>query len=147
MHASYMNTRSPNEFDRIKWTGDRFHVKAHTCRYVASSMHKRILSLSSWNYFPQLLSKTPIEFIPGLDVAHRDFNARVRAIYDPDEYSTYDHTNTSMIEQWHSIMDTLSTTVKGSSLAHAMFLLQTLQDDHYRAMCVKNQYPGSSQTW
>lgn len=124
------------------------HILAGMLR---ASMHRRmhtsIAEARSRYPFPRLLPKIPTEFIPGLDVAHHDFHARGRAIYDPDEYSTYDHTNTSMIEQWHSIMDTLSTTVKGSSLAHAMFLLQTLQDDHYRAICVKNQYPGSSQTW
>jgi hypothetical protein len=101
MHATYMNTRAPKEFDEVQWTGDRFHIKPHTCR----------------------------------------------AIYDPEEYAKYDHTNTSMIEQWHAIMDTLTTTVKGSTLSHAMFLLQTLEDDHYRYQCMTRSYPAESQRW
>jgi hypothetical protein len=101
MHATYMNTRAPKDFDEVQWTGDRFHIKPHTCR----------------------------------------------AIYDPEEYSTYDHTNTSMIEQWHAVMDTLTTTVKGSTLPHAMFLLQTLEDDHYRSQCKARNYPAENQRW
>lgn len=75
------------------------------------------------------------------------FRSATRAIYNPDEYAMYDHTNTSMIEQWHAVIETLATTVKGSSLPHAMFLLQTLQDDHYRTICEKNQYPAEAQAW
>jgi hypothetical protein len=101
MHATYMNTRAPKEFDEVQWTGDRFHIKPHTCR----------------------------------------------AIYDPDEYAIYDHINTSMIEQWHAVMDNLTTTVKGSTLAHAMFLLQTLEDDHYRYQCRVRDYPAANQCW
>ena len=101
MHATYMNTRAPKEFDDVQWTGDRFHIKPHTCR----------------------------------------------AIYDPDEYAIYDHTNTSLIEQWHAVMGTLTMTVKGSTLAHAMFLLQTLEDDHYRSQCKSLDYPAAKQCW
>ena len=60
-----------------------------------------------------------------------------RAVYDPDEYALFDGINTSLVEQWHAVMDCLARTVKGSSLCNAMFLLQTLQDDHYLAMCAK----------
>lgn len=101
MHATYMNTRAGCCFDAIKWTGDRFHVGAHTCH----------------------------------------------AIYDPSEYSMYDHVNTSMVEQWHAIMSTLTKCVKGSTLPHAMLLLQTLQDDHYLDRCTTMQYPESSRVW
>jgi len=60
-----------------------------------------------------------------------------RAVYDPDEYALLDGINTLLVEQWHAVMDCLARTVKGSSLCNAMFLLQTLQDDHYLAMCAK----------
>ena len=69
------------------------------------------------------------------------------AIYDPQEYAWYDHVNTSMIEQWHAIMQTLTRSVRGTSLPHAMLLLQTLQDDHYLYQCAKNKYPESAQVW
>ena len=69
------------------------------------------------------------------------------SIYNPAEFAKYDHVNTSMIEQWHAIMDALTMTVKGSTLAHAMFLLQTLQDDHYIYMCNKNKYPEAKRSW
>lgn len=69
------------------------------------------------------------------------------SIYNPAEFAKYDHKNTSMIEQWHAIMDALTMTVKGSTLAHAMFLLQTLQDDHYIYMCNKNKYPEAKRSW
>ena len=101
MHAAYMNTRAPRDFYELKWTGDHFHVKGHTCR----------------------------------------------PIYDPGEYATYDHTNTSMVEQWHAVLDVLTRTVKGSTLAHAMFLLQTLQDDHYISQCTKLKYPEDKWLW
>jgi len=52
-----------------------------------------------------------------------------------------------MIEHWHAIMDALTMTVKGSTLAHAMFLLQTIQDDHYIYMCNKNKYPEAKRSW
>lgn len=60
-----------------------------------------------------------------------------RAVYDPNEYAKFDGMNTSLVEQWHSVMDCLTHTVKGSSLCNAMFLLQTLQDDHYLDVCAK----------
>ena len=68
-------------------------------------------------------------------------------IYNPDEYATYDAVNSSMIEQWHAIVDPLTRTVKGSKLTHAMFLVQTLQDDHYLAICKRNHYPENAQRW
>ena len=95
MHSTYVNTRCGADFCIVKWTGDRFHIKAHTCR----------------------------------------------GIFCPDEFEVYDRSNTSLIEQWHSMMDCLSRTVKGSTLCHAMLLLQTLQDDHYLGICEKQGLP------
>ena len=91
LHSTYVNTRCGADFSGVQWTGDRFHIKAHTCR----------------------------------------------GIFCPDEFHMYDRTNTSMIEQWHSVMDCLTRTVKGSTLCHAMLLLQTIQDDHYITICKK----------
>jgi hypothetical protein len=101
MHAMFMNTRAPREFDDIKWAGDRFHIPKHKCL----------------------------------------------AIYDPQEYAWFDHLNTSMIEQWHAIMHTLTRSVRGTHLPHAMLLLQTLQDDHYNYQCTKYNYPESAREW
>gem|GEM_PF-4948036 len=95
MHSTYVNTRCGADFCWVKWTGDRFHIKAHTCR----------------------------------------------GVYCPDEFIDYARVNTSLIEQWHSVMDCLVRTVKGSTLCHAMLLLQTLQDDRYRDVCAKLKGP------
>jgi len=89
MHATYVLNREIGEFVSLQFTGDRWHVRSHTCV----------------------------------------------GVYTPAEYTKYLGMNTSLIEQWHSIMDCLTDIAAGSTLRHAMFMLQLLHDDRYMEIC------------
>lgn len=68
-------------------------------------------------------------------------------IYNANEYPIYDHINTSLIEQYHAAMNCLETTLRGSTLAHAMLLLQTFHDDHYERRCRALHVPPERMKW
>ena len=72
---------------------------------------------------------------------------KCRCIYDPDDYLMYDHSNTSLIEQWHSIMNALELTTRGSTLPHAMFYLELLADDLYLRRCEALEIPDELRKW
>jgi hypothetical protein len=82
-----------------------------------------------------LMTRAPRDFA-GVKFTADRFHGRTHTcfeIYDANEYDVYDHVNTSLIEQHHSVIDCLTTTFKSTTLSHAMFLLQTLHQDIYDA--------------
>lgn len=118
------------------------------CKHLASALYTHhpdprklqfVMTDTPCKHSTYLITRAPHDFT---DVVMRGDTFHITPhtcsqIYSPSEYRSLDHTNTSMIEQWHAIMDCLSKITAGSTLAHAMFILQLLHDDRYYEICEK----------
>jgi len=70
-----------------------------------------------------------------------------RAIYNPDDFGTFDQRNLSFIEQWHSIQKTLKKMVAGATMEHAAFYACLLIDNHYNERCDELGVPQDRRRW
>jgi hypothetical protein len=72
---------------------------------------------------------------------------RCKLIYNPDDFSSMDGENLSLVEQWHAAVDALALTIQRMTLDHAMFVLLLLAHDRYDYICDKLGIPESRRRW
>jgi len=67
-----------------------------------------------------------------------------RRVFNPDDFARFQATNTSFIEQYHSLQGIMKKMVAGATMEHASFYICLLIDFHYNRRCDDMGIPNDS---